>query len=96
MASEPMDSGDTPEDTPLEQLAKRFETYAADNEHLLSRGYMYKGIERTRLSERIKTWRDVAKELRELEPELTNKGLKLVLTAIGNVWVTPNDDGSVD
>lgn len=70
---------DAQKDSPLEQLAQRFETYADDNEALLSRGHMYKAAERVKIGHRIATWRDVAKELREIEADLLRQDRVLLL-----------------
>lgn len=65
-------------DSPLEQLARRFETYAEDNEAMSSRRY-FSPTERRTMRDKAVGWRQAAKELREIELDLTSKGLTLLM-----------------
>lgn len=91
MSNEPLDSDQPDETTPLEQLARRFETYADDNEALMARRGILTATDKREVMTKVHTWREMAKEMRELELDLMSKGFKVVVTSI-----VANDDGSVD
>lgn len=56
-------------DSPLEQLAQRFEIYASDIEAMLKRGYSMKGGKAHQRS-RVATFLAVAAELRIIETQM--------------------------
>lgn len=68
-------------DSPLEQLAQRFEIYASDIEAMLKRGYSMKGGKAHQKS-RAATFLAVAEELRTIETQMLAQDRKLAVCSV--------------
>lgn len=68
-------------DSPLEQLAQRFEIYASDIEAMLRRGYSMKGGKVHQRS-RAATFLAVAAELRTIELQMLEQDRQLLVCSV--------------
>lgn len=69
---------DAKKDSPLEQVAQRFEIYASDIEAMLKRGYSMKGGKAHQRSRAV-TFLSVAAELRTIETQMLEQDRVLLV-----------------
>lgn len=80
VTNEPLDSGKPAELSIFEQLARRFERYANDQEASYTRG-MGTVKARAEMLARMACWRDAAAEMRSLEAQQDKLGVKLAIVS---------------